>query len=105
MLHGMSIMLSFSSLYGCYLLCTPASAVKVFKTQIPEARQGSNLFPPPVYLILLKTILKITKNTTALVGKNSHPDQRGTASNMLRKLCRDGKSRTKVQEMDRTVIF
>ena len=69
MLHGMSIMLSFSSLYGCYLLCTPASAVKVLKTQIPEARQGSNLFLPPVYLILLKTILKITKNTTALVGK------------------------------------
>ena len=69
MLHGMSTMLSFSSLHGCYLLCTPASAVKVLKTQIPEARQGSNLFLPPVYLILLKTILKITKNTTALVGK------------------------------------
>ena len=35
------------SLHGWFLPCTTASAVKVSKTQTPEARQGSNLFVPP----------------------------------------------------------
>ena len=34
-------------MHGWPLLCTTASAVKVSKTQTPEARQGSNLFVPP----------------------------------------------------------
>ena len=34
-------------MHGWPLLCTTASAVKVAKTQTPEARQGSNLFVPP----------------------------------------------------------